>query len=232
MLRKVNMISVSFFLTVIIFTITTMVQRALIEYKPQIEILVATKDVAINRPLNTGDFKLEKVPISMILDAKPIKDFSELNEKYAKEPIHKGQVLLACEIAKKNEIQSIDVKKGEEKVSIKIKSPENGLSYQIRTGDNVNLYFTAKYRILKDILPRFESAIGNIADEESYCTIKMLKNAQVLGIFNEDGKFLSDVVREEKIDTVVFGVNKEQAKIISFLKNQGSFDISGLSYLE
>lgn len=234
MIKKLNMISVTVVLTIIVFVATTAIQRFFVAYEPMVKVLVAVQDIQVSRPLDRFMFRMADIPISLAVNAKVVKRFDDIQGHYSTEPIHKGEILLDDAIALKNEIKIIEVGKGQEKISVKLKAPENAVSYQIKTGDKVNLYFTGKYGAIRKLTASKDSYLPYIdgMKDDYYCTIRILEKAELLGIFDEEGNGLSDAQRDVKIDTVIFAVSPEDAKIINNFKGQGSFDLTGLSYSE
>ncbi len=232
MIKKLNMISVSVVLTVIVFFATTAVQKIFVDYEPTVKVLVAVQDIQVNRPLDRFMFKTLDVPLSLVMNLRVIKRIEDIRDHYSVEPIHKGEILRAEAVALRNEIKIIEVGEGQEKVSVKIKAPENAVSYQIKTGDKVNLYFTGRLSVIKNLASSRDSYIPENVDsrDSDYGTVRLLESVNILGVFDEEGNALSDTQRNIKIDSVVFGVGHEDAKIINNLKGQGVFDITGLPY--
>lgn len=234
MVRRINMLILSAVLTVIIFIITTAVQRIFVHYEPTVRVVSAVKDIQENKILDTYMFKTIEVPLSMVVNLKVVKKPEDVQDHYSMEPIHKGEILLDQAIASKGEVKIIPVEPGKEKVSVKLKAPENAISYQVKTGDIVRLYFTGRYEDLKNLAQAKEfymSAEKGLGGED-FCTVKLLENAVVLGVFDNSGIALGDYARKEKVDTVVFSTTHEEALAINNCKGQGSFDITGLPYLE
>lgn len=232
--RRINMLALSAVLTIIIFVITTAVQKAFVHYEPTTKVVLAIKDIQSNKMLEPYMFKIADVPLSLVMNIKAVKKLEDAQGHYSLEPIHKGEILLEQAIASKGEVKIISVEPGKEKISVRLKAPENAISYQVRTGDNVRLYFTGRYSELKNITLKkeFYMSSQNYAGGEDYCTVKLLENAVILGAFDNNGAVLGDYARREKVDTVVFSVDHEDALMINNCKGQGVFDITGLPYKE
>jgi hypothetical protein len=232
LIKKLNLLSLSFVLTVSVFIATTAVQRVFVAYEPTVKVLVAAQDIQVNRPVNKFMFKQVNVPLNVVMNFKVLKNFDDISGQYSTEYIHNGEILRDEAIALKNEVKIIEIEPGREKVSVKLKAPENAVSYQIKTGDKVNLYFTGRNRLVKSLCSNKETSSPAALDirDESYSTVKLLDTTSILGIFDETGNSLSDIQRNAKIDTVVFSVNHQDSILISNLKDQGTFDITGLPY--
>lgn len=228
------MLVLSAVLTLVIFVVTTAIQRIFVHYEPTEKVVLAIKDIQPNKMLDTYMFKLVDVPLSMVMNVKAVKKLEEVQNHYSIEPIHKGEILLDQAMASKGEVKIIPIEIGKEKISVKLKAPENAISYQVRTGDVIRLYFTGRYSELKNIISKREfymSGEGNTGGED-YCTVRLLENVVVLGVFDNSGVALGDYARREKVDTVVFSVGHEDALMINNCKGQGVFDITGLPYNE
>ncbi len=232
MIKRINMISLSVVLTIIVFIATTAVQRFFVSYEPTVKVLVAVQDIQANRSLDRFMFKTAEAPVSLVMNLKVIKKLEDIRDRYSVETIHKGEILRDEAIAFKNEVKIIEVEQGKEKISIKVRAPENAVSYQIKAGDKVNLYFTGRYGLIKYLSAKKEIYLPNSQNlkNDDYSSVKILDNLPVLGIFDDNGNALGDSRRDAKIDTVVFAVSHEDSIMINSLKGQGTFDITGLPY--
>lgn len=231
MLKKASMLSISVLLTIIVFIATTAVQRFFVKFEPVVKVLVAAQEIQANRPIDRFMFKTAEVPINLVMNMKVVKNFEDIKEHYAVEPIHAGEILLDQAIALKNEVKIIEAEKGKEKVSVKLKAPEHAVSYQIRTGDKVNLYFTGKYGIIKKLDNQTATAEVSYNNNYDY-TVRLLENIRILGVFDENGNALNNTTRDVKVDTVIFEVSPDMARTINNLRGQGTFDITGLPYAD
>lgn len=232
MIKRINMISLSVILTIIVFIATTAVQRFFVSYEPTVKVLVAVQDIQANRPLDRFMFKTAEAPLSLVMNLKVIKKLEDIRDRYSVETIHKGEILRDEAIALKNEVKIIEVEQGKEKISIKVRAPENAVSFQIKAGDKVNLYFTGRYGLIKYLGAQKEIYLPNsqALKDDDYSTVKILDNSPVMGIFDDNGNALGDSQRDAEIDTVVFAVSHEDSIMINSLKGQGTFDITGLPY--
>jgi len=228
------MLVLSAVLTVVIFIITTTVQRIFVNYEPTVKVVSAIKEIQPNKMLDAYMFNTIDVPLNMIMNMKVVKKLEDVQNHYSIEPIHKGEILRDEAIAAKGEVKMIPVEQGKEKVSVKLKAPENAISYQVSTGDVVRLYFTGRYGDLKNTTASREFYISGEKGigGDVFCTVKLLEKAVVLGVFDNSGAALGNYARREKVDTVVFSVTHEEALIINNCKGQGVFDITGLPYQE
>jgi len=225
MKRKIIIMAVSFGLTILVFLGLVIFEKRLVNYTPKKTSLIALEDIQIGQKLNVDMFIEQDVDISLATNGVSL--FSEIEGKYAKDNIYKGQIISKREIDTKENLKIIEVPEGLEKIAVKVKSAENGVAYQLKQGDKVNLYFTGRYAIIKDSIAGLEISPVNITDENSMCTVKLLDGAEVLGVFDESGR---NIIESDfgKLDSIVFAVDSVKARIINNLRSQGTFDITGV----
>lgn len=122
-----------------------------------------------------------------------------------------------------------------EYISIKVESSEDSVSYQSTKGKNVNIYYSSK-------TSQVESIINLIADDEnemseyitlgtqeSYTTIRLLKDIYIIDAFNKSGISLDRkelLGTDTLIDTIMIRVKRDMAIKINNLKNYGKFSFS------
>ena len=139
------------------------------------------------------------------------------NDIFSKTDMYKGQFLISSVVGKKEELKIIEGGEGKEKISLELDNLASMLSFQIKRGDKVNLYFTAKYEVVENMISKFPNAlIGNLT------TVQILSDEEILGVFDKNGvSSESDGFLEP--NTVIFGVSKENAEIINNFRTQGEF---------
>jgi len=218
-MKKINIIICSIVFSLILFFILTGVQKKMIKYEPQVNVLVATREIKLDEKLNINMFKVVSAPIGVVKMDSVIDSIDD--DMYAKEKIHNGQILLKQDVGNKEELKIIGNELDGEIIAIKLKGPENAISYQIKPGDNVNVYFTGKYVSALSL-----GIYDTSPTEGKMYTSTILKNEEILGIFDVNGVSCKDE-RFLKPDTIVFSVSSEEAKLINNLRNQGTFDITG-----
>lgn len=227
MKNKSMILIVTLFLTIIVFIISTNLQKKLINYEPKISCLTLIRDVKVNEKLSEDMFKISELPISLIANTKVITSFEELDGLYAKDNVYKSQIALREQFDTKENLSIYEVDGGKEKISIKIQNAENGVSYAIRENTLVNVYATIRSDYANGFLPdndRLE--IGS--KEDGYTVIKILNNVNVLGVFNVDGIEINNS-SDGVVDSIMIAVNVEEAKQINLLREIATFNITGPS---
>jgi len=218
-MKKINIIICSILFSLILFLILTVVQKKMIKYEPQVNVLIATQEINIDQKLEAKMFKSVLAPIGIVKTDSVLDKIND--DMYAREKIHNGQILLKEDIGSKDELKILNNELGCETIAIKLKGPENAISYQIKPGDKVNVYFTGKYVSVLSL-----GIYDSSPTEGKMYTSKILENEEILGIFDSNGISYNDE-RFLKPDTIILSVSYEQAKIINNLRNQGTFDITG-----
>jgi hypothetical protein len=219
-MKKISIIGISLSISIILFFTLIWIERRVINYEPKVKVLIALEDIEENELLKESMFKTFEVPLSLSLNADMNLNLEKIQGKFSRGKIYKGQILLKADIGEKEELRIIELPQGREKIAIKIKNPENGISYQIKPKDKVNVYFTGKYGGVRDVIG------DKLLSDNTIYTFKILENEEVLGVFDEKGASIN-LSEFSKIDTVMFGVIPDKAKLINNLRSQGVFDITG-----
>ena len=224
MKSKINIIIITLILTVIVFAISTYMQKKLIKYEATISCLILNDDINENELVQKEQFKIAKVPISIVSNQRVIQDFKEIEGLYAKDNIKSGQIAMFSQFDTKENLSIFEPEQGKEKISIKIKNAENGMSFQIKENSIVNVYATIRTDLAKDFLIEKERlSIGNEFD--GYTVIKLLDNIKVLGVFTIDG-IEYDKSDGENIDSILISVTSEEAKQINLIRDISTFNVT------
>lgn len=212
---KLKLLIITSIFAVVVFGILTVIQNKIINYEEQVKVFVANKEIKKESLLNKDDFDECYLPEGL---AKELKTLDKVpNNMYTKVEMCKGQFLISSVIGTKEELKIIDVGENKEKISIELDDLASILSYQIKTGDRVNLYFTGKHEVTDKIIDKFSDVlVGNLT------TVQILENEEILGIYDKNGVSSEN---EEFLtpNTIIFGVDKEKAKIMSNFTGQGEF---------
>jgi hypothetical protein len=225
MKRKINILFITIILTIIIFTISTYLQRKLIDYEPTTNCFIATKNIEQYEKVDDTNIKEVEVPLSLILNTKIIQDNNEVQGKYSKDKIYSGQIIIADQLDTGENLRIYEFENGKEMISIKIKSPENAVSFQLRKNSNVNLYITMRNDIGEKFLEDKERAtIGTL--EDGYVVIKLLENVKILGLFDSIGNSINSTTEREPVDSILIAVNSNEAKQINMIRDLGTFNIT------
>lgn len=227
--KKVSLLIVSIFLTIIVFSISTYMQKKLVAYVPTIKCMVMNKEIEAFEKITEEDVKYVEMPISIVATVKVIQNMSEIQDLYLKDKIYEGQILLSNQFDTKENLMVYQAETGKEKMAIKIKSAENGVSYTIRENSIVNVYATIREEYANGILENLEKQyIGQ--EGEGYAIMKVLDATKILGTFNSDGESLKDGA-EKNIDTILVAVTPEEAKQINLIREIATFHVTELGNL-
>lgn len=224
--RKVSILIISVILTVIVFCISTYMQKKLINYIPTMKCMIVSKDIEAYEQINEDSVKYVEMPIEIIANTRTIQDISEVKDLYLKDKIYKGQLLLFEQFDTKENLNIYNAEDGKEKISIKIKSAENGVSYTLRENSIINIYATLRREYINSEL--FSGDIVYIGTEnDGYCTTKILDSIKVLGSFDINGESVENNM-EKNIDTILIAVGEKEAGIINLYRDIATFSVTEL----
>ena len=221
---KVNMLISTIILTIIVFCISTYLQKKIIKYEVTVSCLVLNSDINENELVDKSKFKVAQIPISLVANQRIVQEFSEIEGLYAKDNIKTGQIVVRSQFDTNDNLSIFEAEEGKEKISIKIKSAENGMSFQIKEGAMVNVYATIRTDFAKDfLLDKERMIIGN--EEDGYTIIKIINNVKVLGTFTVDGVECENS-EGDNIDSILISVTPEEAKEINLIREIATFNIT------
>lgn len=224
--KKISILSLTFILTIIIFTISTQMQKELIDYEPQINCLILNQDIMANQKVTSEMFVSKEVPLSIVNAVSVVKNYAEIEGLYAKDNILKSQIAMKNQFDTKENLSIFEVENGKEKISINISNPENGLSYAVKTNSMIALYATLRSDYAQNFSKGKERL--TIGDEyDGYTVVKLLDSVKVLGTFNVDGIEVNSY-EDGNIDSIMISVTPEDAKEINLLREIATFSITGL----
>ena len=227
--KKVSLLIVSIFLTIVVFSISTYMQKKLVAYVPTIKCMIVNKQIEAFEKITEEDIKYVEMPISIVATVRVIQDMSEIQDLYLKDKIYEGQILLWNQFDTKENLMIYQAEEGKEKIAIKIKSAENGVAFTIRKNSMINVYATVRKEYANGVLDNLEKHyIGQ--EDDGYAIMKVLANTKILGTFNSDGESLKDGT-EKNIDTILVAVTPEEAKQINMIREIASFHVTELGNL-
>lgn len=225
--KKIILLTVTSILTIIIFLVSTHLQKELINYKPQIECLVLSQDILENQKVSEEMFVLKEIPLDIVSNIPIVTKYEDISELYAKDNVLKGQIAIKNQFDTKENLSIYEIENGKEKISLKISSPENGLSYAIKPNNNIAIYATLRSDYANTFLDKKETL--SVGDEyDGYTVIKLLNSVEVLGIFNIDGIEV-DSYEDGNIDSIMIPVTPEEAKEINLLREIATFSVTGVN---
>lgn len=224
--KKVSLLIVTIVLTIIVFSISTYMQKKLVNYIPTMKCLIVSNDINAYEQITEENIKYVDMPIEIVSNVQIVRDFNEIKDLYLKDKIYKGQILLSSQFDSKENLMIYNSEEGKEKISIKVKSSDNGVSYTLRENSLINIYATVRAEYISNEL--FSGEILYIGDEEDgYGVSKILDNVKVLGVFDINGENLENSF-EKNIDTILIAVTPEEAKIINLYREIAVFSITEL----
>lgn len=227
MKKKVSILTITLILTVIVFIISTYLQKQLIDYEPTMKCYILKENVLENQKVTLEMFEEAELPISLLSKLNFINHISEIDGLYARDHILRGQIAMREQFDTKENLSIFEAEVGREKISIKIQSAEHGISYTIKPNSFVNVYATIRNDYAKDFLPANEKlTLGN--EYDGYTVIKLLDNSKVLGTFNVDGIEVKDVA-DGVIDSIMLAVTPDEAKQINLLREIAYFNVTGVN---
>lgn len=221
--KKVSLLIITIILTLIVFGISTYMQKKLVNYIPTIKCMIVTKDIEANEKIDEDDIEIVDMPVAIITKVRTVQDISEVKELYLKDKIYKGQIVLYSQFDTKENLMIYKADEGKEKISIKIKNAENGVSYTLRENSIVNVYATLRSEYASNIGDENIKQIG--VENDSYSVIKVLENIKILGTFDVNGEPINSS-QEKNIDTILLAVTPEEAKNINLIRDIATFNIT------
>lgn len=227
MKSKMYILIIAIVLAIIVFGISTYMQKKLINYEATVSCLVLNNDINENEQVSKEMFKTVNIPISIVATQQIVKSFEEIEGLYAKDNIKSGQIAIKTQFDSRENLSIYEAEEGKEKLSIKIKNAENGMSYQIKNNSNINVYATIKNEYANNFL--LDNERMTIGEEfDGYTIIKVLDNVKVIGVFTIDGVEVqkSD---SQNIDSILLAVSPEKAKQINLIRDLATFNVTGVN---
>lgn len=180
----------------------------------ELKAYVAIKDIYIGEKILQEDVK--EITLNK---SNKIKEYINNNVvgKVAKKNIVSDQIIKKGEVALKN----VDLKDNEsyEYIIIEVKTISDSLAYQLKKDDYINVYYTTKNKKLEDMFLNKEETVQN----DLNITYRIFENIKVIGLYNTVGQ---EVTNKEQYNGVMLRVKKEDALIVSNIKDEGVFTIS------
>jgi len=223
-MKRRNITIISIIVAIILFILLTIIQNKIVNSEQKSIVIVSNVDVKPDVRLTKEMFNEVLVPVSMTLNSNIISSLDDINGKFSKESINKGQIVFAQDIDTEEELKILEAPDGFEKIAVKLKSPENAVAYQVKPKDRIHLYFSGRYGAIKETLDEF-NIIKTEKDDNSMYTTCLLKDVEVIGIYDESGRS----IKNEKfsgMDTIVIATDSNKARLINNLRSQGTFDLT------
>lgn len=225
--KKVSILILSIIMAVVLFIISTVLQKKLVAYVPTVSCLAVLQDIEQYEQVTQDKCRLVDIPIDVVANIRVLKNISEVEDLYLKEKIYKGQLLVFDQFDTKENLMIFENEEGKEKISIKIKSAENGASFVIKKGSYINVYATLLNEYASNGFLESMEKISIGKDEFGYSIFEVLNSVKVLGTFDEEGNEI-DRVGQRNIDTILLSVTQDEARIINLLRDVASFNVTEL----
>lgn len=224
-MKKINILIISSISAVILFILLTIVQGKIIKKEATVIAYISNIDLLRDSKLDKSHYKEVKIPLSLALDSNIITDVKELEGKYVKEPINKGQIIFKQDVAKKDELKIIEADNKLERIAIKVKESQNAVAYQIKPKDRIHLYFTGKSSVIKNTFLKYGIDFDINVSDNLLQSKKIIEDIEILGIYDEAGRSYENS-EYSRLDTIVIAVEAKTAEMINNLRTQGTFDIT------
>lgn len=227
MKRKVSILTIAIVLTIILFSISTYLQRKLINYEPVTKCYVAKENIEQYKKVEKEMFKEVQIPIAIVMNMKIIQNVDDIENLYTENKIYAGQVVVKDQFKTNEELSLFEGESGKEKIAIKIKSSENGVSYRIKERSLINVYATLRTEYANNVFSeRDRQSVG--VNEEGYSTIKILDKVRIIGVFDNNGIEIKARSEELIPDTIMVSVTPEEARDINLIRELATFNLTEL----
>lgn len=227
MRRKISMLTIAIVLTVILFSVSTYLQRKLINYEPVTKCYVAKENIERYEKVEKEIFKEIQIPITIVMNMKIIQNLDDIENLYAENKVYAGQILVKEQFKTSEELSLFEGEKGKEKIAIKIKSAENGVSYRIKERSIINVYATLRTEYANNVFPERDRQLVGGGDD-GYSAIKILDSVRVIGVFDNNGLEITERTEELIPDTVMISVTHDEARDINLIRDLATFNITEL----
>ena len=199
-----------------------------------IEVLVLNNDVTRGENLESSDFNKVIIKDKNLFVEEEVLMLEDVQNFVLRKDLTKGAIVLKKDLIEKSKYNTIDEQT--EIISVNISNSDDIVSYQIEKNSIVNLYYTGKYSLAKNILkdlnlPNVSTKNDNINKMDGeYITVKLVENIKILDLFDKYGNVVDtknyNKNESNKIDTIMFNANNDMIMKIKNLKNYGEFSIS------
>lgn len=218
-MRNIKRIIISAGISLVILIICNML-LGVKDRKSYIEVPIAINSIIKGKAINEEDVIWIKIK-----ESKETKEIYEkerqinFGDSIAKNNIESGQIITTENIVLKSEyLKSED---NMSYVAIPVSNTTEAVGYKIEKGDNITVYYTAKRRLVSEILKDKIRIYGANVDE-ALVTCKLLENVEIVSVNNSTG----EEGDKSSITDVVVRTEDSNAMLIANLKEQGVFYIA------
>jgi len=146
-------------------------------------------------------------------------NIKSLNKYVLNNNVEKGQVIWKNYLIKSEEY--LENEEGFEYIALPVKSSTEGVCYKIKKGDKVSVYYTAKKKLVENVLSD-KKKIYSVATSETLVSCLLYENLEIIATTNNIGQ---DIIGNGITDIVV-KLTQEQALELVNLKEQGTFTLA------
>ncbi|MBR6688648.1 MAG: hypothetical protein IKL68_01365 [Clostridia bacterium] len=189
----------------------------LVSNKDIVEIPIVTKDInegdEISQNISYIEIKLKTVEKDILTN---IVKKEEIVNMVASKNISKGEILVKNKlISKENYLIKTE---NLEYVSLPVKNATEGVAYRIKSGDKINVYYTAKRKLVESILKN-KVKVYSTNKEDTMVTCLLYQNIEVVALTNNLGIEVADGTATN----ILVRITSEEILEFANLKEQGIF---------
>lgn len=189
----------------------------MVSNKDIVEIPIVTKDInegdEISQNISYIEIKLKTVEKDILTN---IVKKEEIVNMVASKNISKGEILVKNKlISKENYLIKTE---NLEYVSLPVKNATEGVAYRIKSGDKINVYYTAKRKLVESILKN-KVKVYSTNKEDTMVTCLLYQNIEVVALTNNLGIEVADGTATN----ILVRITSEEILEFANLKEQGIF---------
>ena len=218
-MSKIKKILISLIISLVIVLICTGV-LSLISNNEVLKVPIAIERIeegeTIKRNISYVEIDLKDIN-KEVLDN--ILEESELEYYIANKTIEKGELIFKRDGISREDylIKTKDL----EYVSLPIKSATEGVAYKLKQGDKINVYYTAKRKLVDSIL-KSKIKLYSSSNEETMVTCLLYQNIEVVSLTDNMGRTVNDGTATE----ILVRLKNDEVLEFANLKDQGVFTYS------
>lgn len=218
-MSNIKKILISSVISLAIILISTCILN-LISNKDVIEIPIVVKEIeegkSIIDNISFVEINLKELEKEVLEN---IATNNELIGYVANVKLAKGEIILKNKlIAKEEYLEKVE---NLEYVSLPIKNATEGVSYKLNVGEKINVYYTAKRKLVDNIL-KSKIKVYSSTKDETIVTCLLYQNVEVISLTNNMGVEVTD----GSATNILVRLKKEEVIEFVNIKDQGVFTYS------
>lgn len=214
-------------ISIFIYFIINYIYQNVVVSNDYIQIYVLNQDVNRGDAIKEEYFDVVNINNSNVSLESTI-NINTLKEYVFRDSFSKNQILTNDIVLESSLYESSDL----EIITIKFDSIENIAAYKVEKGSIVNVFYTAKYSEISNVIEDIDNQKMYVGEGTlETVTIKLFENINILNAYDKDGNIIkiSDNTDGEIISTITVEVSKNEALIYNSIKDKGIFSISVIS---